>query len=271
MSYANLKAPPETAVFLDTSIPNIARVFDYLTGGTANFEADRKAAEVIQKVVPSLGKWIKLRRAFAQTAAKQLYQAGFRQFLDLGSGMPASDHIHAFAPEANIIFSDINPVAVSYGQSIFDEYPTIDFVRADYRQIDRLFYEPEVRNLIDLSEPVAIGVNHILLFMTENDICHLAQSLYGWAPAGSKFYLTLQTRSDNRSEKTYEEFRQNCRSAGLAIELYTYDHTLALMAPWQPDEVWPLVNFLELPPDFINETDKTELNLSFSAGFLKKL
>ncbi len=78
--------PPQTtldsSVFLDTSVPNLARIFDYLAGGITNFEADRQAAAQMLQIIPSLGKWVRLRRAFVQEAASQLHQAGFRQFLD---------------------------------------------------------------------------------------------------------------------------------------------------------------------------------------------
>lgn len=271
MSDTNAKKLPETAVFLDTSIPNIARVFDYLISGTANFEADRAAAELIQKKIPSLGKWVRLRRAFVQEAAYQLYQEGFRQFLDLGSGMPADDHIQAFAPEARIVFSDINPVAASYGQSIFEDRPNIEFLRADFRRINMLFYSTEVRRLIDLSQPVAIGVNNIMLFMSETDIRQLAQVLFDWAPVGSIIFASLQTRSETLADAIYEEFKQSCRSVGMPLELYNYDRLLGMLAPWQLEEVLPLVDFLGLPPDFISDVDKTEIDLSFFAGFFKKV
>lgn len=271
MTELDLKTSPETAVFLDTSLPNIARIFDYLTGGTANFEADRSAAEVIQKVVPSLGKWLRLRRAFVQEATNQLYQAGFRQFLDLGSGMPSDDHIQAVAPDAHIIFSDINPVAVSYGQSIFEGQPHTAFVRADYNHLNRLFFSAEVRRLIHLTEPVAIGLNNLMLFMSKADIQQLAQALYAWAPVGSTLYVALQTRTENDPKNEYEAFQQSCRAAGLPIELYRFDHALDMMSPWQAAEILPLVDFLELPADFINEVDKTEADLSFYAGFFKKV
>ncbi|NJN55503.1 MAG: hypothetical protein HC804_12560 [Anaerolineae bacterium] len=103
---------------MNTEVPNLARIFDYLAGGSINYEIDRQAAEAMLTIIPSIGKWVRLRRAFIQEAASQLHAAGFRQFLDFGSGMPADDHIHAFAPDAHVVFSDLNPVAISYGQSI---------------------------------------------------------------------------------------------------------------------------------------------------------
>ena len=121
---------PSTSAFLDTSLPNVARIFDYLVGGTANFEVDRQAAAEMLKILPSLRKWTRLRRAFIQEAAQILYSEGFTQFLDLASGVPSNDHLHAFAPDCRIVYSDINPVAVSYGRSLFSDQENIAYIRA---------------------------------------------------------------------------------------------------------------------------------------------
>ena len=118
---SDLVFTPEAEVYLDTAVPNKARIFDYLLGGDANFKADRAAAAKISRIIPSLPKWVRLRRAFVQEAAYTLYQNGFNQFLDLGSGMPTENDLHVAVPKANIVYSDTNPVAVSYGQSLFAE------------------------------------------------------------------------------------------------------------------------------------------------------
>lgn len=261
---------PETSVFLDTSTPNVARIFDYMAGGTANFEVDRVAAEAMLNVIPSLSKWVRLRRAFIQEAAHQLYEAGFRQFLDFGSGMPADDHIHAFAPQASIVFSDINPVAVSYGQSIFTDADNIAYIRGDIRNIQQIFLAPEVRQLINLDQPVAIGLNAISLFLSEQDNQQLAQALHEWAPAGSKIFMVFQTRGDKPMPEAYDQFRSMCRSAGLPVELYTYDQYIKMMQPWQPGNITPIAEFLGLPDDFITVEDQTEIELAFYAAILRK-
>lgn len=263
-------ASTSTASFLNTEMPNLARIFDYLSGGSINYEADRQAAQSMLTIIPSLAKWVRLRRAFIQEAAAQLHTSGFRQFLDFGSGMPADDHIHAFAPEANIVFSDLNPVAVSYGQGLFSDHERIAYIRGDVRQIEQVFMAPEVRRLIDLQQPTAIGLNGIMLFLNMEENQHMAQALHEWAPEGSKIFMVFQTRADKEMPAEYDQFRQMCRSAGLPIELYTYKKSIDIMQPWQPVSIQPITEFLELPNDFISPDDETAIGLAFYAVFLEK-
>lgn len=263
-------ASPSTAVFLNTEVPNLARIFDYLSGGTINYEVDRHAAQSMLNVIPSLGKWVRLRRAFIQEAAAQLHMAGFRQFLDFGSGMPADDHIHAFAPEANVVFSDLNPVAVSYGQGILSNQERVAYIRGDVRQIEQVFMAPEVRRLIDRKQPTAIGLNGVMLFLNPAENHHMAKALHEWAPDGSKIFMVFQTRADKEMPVEYDQFRKMCRSAGLPIELYTYKQSMDMMQPWQPASIQPITEFLELPEDFISPVDETAMGLAFYAVFLEK-
>ncbi len=261
---------PTTSVFLNTSVPNMARIIDYLSGGTAHFEADRMAAGAMLQVIPSLGKWVRLRRAFIQEAAHQLHEAGFRQFIDFGSGMPADDHIHAFAPQAHIVYSDLNPVAVSYGQSIFADQDTIAYIRGDIRRLQDIVLAPETRRLINLEQPVAIGLNGLMGFLSEDDNQKMAHALCEWAPDGSRVFTVLQTRGDNTRSETYEHFRHLCRSAGFPIELYTYAQHIEMMKPWKPVTIAPVAEFLGLPDDFITPQDQTDIGVAFYAAFLEK-
>ncbi|NJN55502.1 MAG: hypothetical protein HC804_12555 [Anaerolineae bacterium] len=137
------------------------------------------------------------------------------------------------------------------------------------RQIEQVFAAPEVRQLIDRQQPLAIGLNAIMLFLNEEDNRHMAQSLYEWTPAGSKIFMVFQTRADREMPTAYEEFRQMCRSAGLPIELHTYQHSIEMMQPWQPANIQPIVDFLALPSDFITPTDETEIGLAFYAVFYR--
>lgn len=261
---------PTTAVFLNTAVPNMARIFDYLSGGTAHFEVDRQAAAAIQQFIPSLPKWVRLRRAFIQEAASRLYSAGFRQFLDFGSGMPADDHIHAFVPEAHVVFSDLNPVAVSYGQSIFDEQDNVAYIRGDVRHIQEIFLDAAVRRLIDPDKPVAIGLNAVILFLSEADIQAMAQALHDWAPAGSQIFMVFQTRGDGVMPEAYARVQALCRAAGLPIELHTRAQAANLMRPWRPISITHIIQFLELPQDYITAEDKTEIDIDFYGVFLQK-
>lgn len=261
---------PNTAAFLDTSLPNGARIFDYLVGGTAHFEVDRQAAHEMLKLLPSLRKWIRLRRAFIQEAAQILRSEGFNQFLDIASGMPSNDHLHAFAPGSRIVYSDINPVAVSYGRSLFNDRDDVVYIRGNGQEPETILRAPEVLKLIHLDEPVGIGLNSIQLFLKPEQTQHLAQTLFDWAPIGSKLFLVFQTHGHITMPDQYYKFVELCRQAHLPIQLHTLESSVELLQPWHPSLVEPIVRFLGLPDDFITEADQEGIGMAFYAAFLLK-
>ncbi len=259
-----------SAIFLDTSLPNLARIFDYLVGGTTHFEADRQAAAEMLKILPSLRKWVRLRRAFIQEAAQILYHEGFTQFLDLASGMPSDDHLHAFAPGCRIVYSDINPVSVSYGRSLFDNRDNLAYIRGNGNDPEAILQAPEVLKLIHLDEPVAIGLNSLQLFLTPEQLQHLAHTLFAWAPTGSKLFLVLQTYGEISEPDSYYQFLELCRQAQLPIQLRTLQDSVDVLQPWHPSLVEPITQFLGLPEDFITEADQKGIGMAFYTAFLLK-
>lgn len=261
---------PNSALFLDVTVPNTARIFDYLAGGVANFEVDRQAAEQMLQIIPSLRKWVRLRRAFIQEAVQLSSMAGFRQFLDLGSGMPTEDHIHAFAPDAQIIYCDVNPVAVSYGNSLFSPLENVAYIHGDVREIEAILSAPEVQQRLDRRVKVAIGLNALILFLSEADNCRLAQALFQWAPPDSQLFLVFQTRAGGQVPEKYIRFQTLCANAGLPLQLYTLEQNIGMLEPWRPVRVEPITEFLGLPADFISETDREGIGMSFYAAFLTK-
>ena len=259
-----------SAIFLDTSLPNLARIFDYMVGGTSHFEVDRQAATEMLKILPSLRKWVRLRRAFIQEAAQILHKEGFTQFLDLASGMPSDDHLHAFAPGSRIVYSDINPVAVSYGRSLFAERDALAYIRGNGREPENLIRDPEVLKLIRLDEPIAIGLNSLQLFLAEPEVRHLAQTLFDWAPKGSKLFLVFQTHGDLTMPEGYYQFLDLCKQAQLPIQLNTLEESVEMLSPWHPSLVEPITQFLGLPEGFITKEEQEGIGMAFYAAFLLK-
>lgn len=264
---ANLMLNAE-ADYLDTAVSNTARIFDYLLGGTANFEADREAAETMLTFIPALRQWIRLHRAFSQEAAYTLYQNGFKQFLDLGSGMPTENHLHIAVPRARIIYSDTNPVAVSYGQSLFAEFMHIDYVWGGFGQIEQLLDDPALRRLIDQRDKVAIGLNTLPLTLTRKQFRQLLQSLYDWAPPDSRIFLVTQTRAEQMKPRQYKKFLAASKRARCPIYIRPLGQVLALTQPWQLLNRQPLDQFLGLPANFLGDTNPEGLGVAFHAAFL---
>jgi len=258
------------SLFLDTTVPNMVRIFDYLSGGSTHFEADRYAAERMLELIPSLRKWVRLRRAFIQEAALALYEEGFRQFLDLGSGIPAEDHIHASISDACIIYSDINPVAVAYGSSLFEDLENVSYIFGDARHVDDILFSPIVRQLIDHSQKVAIGLNALTLFLSENETAELANALFDWAPAGSKIFVVFQTSAGADAEDRYQRFVTMTAAAGLPLQIRSLQRNREMLRPWRCSLLEPITSFLGLPEDLISSADREGIAMAFYAAFLSK-
>ncbi len=273
MSNKNAKdavSVPETSPFLDISQPNVARIFNYLIGGSAHFEVDREEAKRMLTSLPSLRKWTRLRRAFVQMAVFDLDQKGFNQFVDLAAGMPTEDHIHYSLPRANVVYSDINPVAINHGNSLFADLPHVNYVEGDAKKIDRFLTNVADEQLINLDKKVAIGLNALFLFLSPAECAQLAQKLYDWAPQGSHIFLVFQTRADVPVSIAYQQFVERTKEIGLPMQLHLFDQYIDMLKPWQPVSVEPLPKYLGLPDDFLTDADQEGIGMAFYAAFLCK-
>jgi hypothetical protein len=125
---------------LDTSVPHSARVYDYLLGGKDNYEADRLASEQLVAVYPDLVRTLRANRAFLARAVRYLVtDTGVRQFLDIGTGIPAADNTHevaqAAAPDSRIVYVDNDPVVLAHARALLTSTPegACDYLDADLR------------------------------------------------------------------------------------------------------------------------------------------
>lgn len=265
--------PPDstpTISFLDTSIPNMTRILDYLSGGSAYFEIDRIVAKQMTAVMPSFPNWIRLRRAFLSEAAPILKEEGFEQFLDFGSGMPSEDLIHSFVEDVAIVYSDINIVAISYGNNYFSEMPLVEYIYGQVKELDDIFAHPTVQQLINLESKVALGLNLMPMVFLPDEMKKMAQELYDWAPAGSRLFFVVQSRAENDLPESYSNFTHAALKTGLPFQLYTLQQNLDMLAPWKPLLLEPLTDFLGLPNDYAIGTEEDDISLTFHAAFFVK-
>lgn len=254
----------------ETPYPNAARIYDYTLGGTINFEPDRMAAEAMFKLLPSTRKWVGMLRSFIQEAAKSLHDEGFNQFLDLASGLPTQDHVHAVLPAARVVYNDIDPLTVSYGQKVLAGNPNVQYIAGDVRDLDAILNSTAVQELINLDEKVAIGFNGINVFLTPEEIQHIAQTLYDWSPPGSKIFLNYETKNPDKTTPEFEQFLGMFAATGSPMHLHSLEQNLAWMAPWQVEKVAPVAEFLGLPEGHMKPEDHEGLDLQFYAAIMKK-
>ena len=158
----------------DTGVPNVARIYDALLGGKDNYAADREAAEELLKAVPGAMAAARENRAFLGRAVRLLAgEAGIRQFLDIGTGLPTLGNVHEIAqaanPAARVVYADYDPVVLLHANVLLAKAVTVAAVNADLRYPRDLLTSPAVRALIDFDEPVAVLLVAVLHFLEDSD------------------------------------------------------------------------------------------------------
>jgi len=162
--------PPGT----DTSKANTARVYDWWLGGTHNFRADQDAARALIAVEPNMRAMARANRAFLGRAVQFLAgEAGIRQFLDIGSGIPTERNVHQVAHEAapgsRVLYADNDDVVVGHSKLMLDGNPDASVIQADLRDPASILDNPETRRLIDFTQPVGVVLLSVLHLVPDSD------------------------------------------------------------------------------------------------------
>jgi SAM-dependent methyltransferase len=158
---------------LDVTRPSAARIYDYFLGGAHNFESDRQLADQITQVTPTVAETARASRHFLRRAVRYLVDAGVRQFLDIGSGIPTAGNVHEvaaeLAPDARVVYVDIDPVAVAQSLQLLADNPNATALCLDLRDPRKILAEAAATGLIDLGQPVAVLLACVVHFIPESD------------------------------------------------------------------------------------------------------
>lgn len=190
-------AADDVAARIDPTVPHPARRYDYLLGGKDNFAADRESAEAALAVHPTLRVGVLENRRFLGRTVRYLAQeAGIRQFLDIGTGIPAVNNTHqvaqSVAPESRIVYVDNDPIVLSHARALLTGAPPgrTAYLDADLREPEKILGHPDLRATLDLDRPVAVVLMAILHFIPDADDPYgIVERLLRDLPAGS--YLCL--------------------------------------------------------------------------------
>jgi hypothetical protein len=242
--------------------PSPARIYDYLLGGSHNFEVDRLTAEKVITVNPDARLIMHANRAFLRRVVRFLIEQGIDQFLDIGSGIPTVGNVHEVAqavnPSARIIYVDIDPVAVRHSEAILEDNPNAVVVQADARQPDQIMSHPEIRRLLDLSRPAAVLLIALLHFVTnDQEAFGLVRILRDALAPGSYLAISHATNESlprevvEQSEKLYERSTNPAKARSRA-QIERFFDGLELLEPglvyaplWRPESPDDL--FLDQP------------------------
>ena len=184
---------------INTGVPNRARIYDYFLGGKDNFPADRDVAEQLLAIAPVARDVVEDNRAFLRRAVRFLTrEAGIRQFIDLGSGLPTRGNVHeiaqAVAPDARVVYVDNDAMVVTHSRALLAGNNTVA-IQADLREPDSILDHPELRELIDFGQPVALLLMAILHFIPDDeDPFGIVARFRDALPAGSYLAISHGTR-----------------------------------------------------------------------------
>lgn len=241
--------PPE----IDTTKANVARVYDYWLGGDHNFQADRDLARTITALDPNIRATMRANRAFLGRVVRFLAgQAGIRQFLDIGSGIPTANNVHQVAqdtvPGSCVVYVDNDDVAVAHSRLLLADNPDATIIQADLREPEKILADPETQLLLDFTQPVAVFLVAVLHFIPDTgQVAGIVATLRDALAPGSYLVICHACRDEQPRLATSFEAVYNSRVTAQLVmrrreEIASLCDGFALLEPglvwipqWRPD------------------------------------
>src|ERR1700761_1562966 len=195
----------------DTRLANQARIYDYLMGGKDNYAADRAAVDAVLEVAPEMGFAARANRAFLGRVVRYLAaQAGIRQFLDIGTGIPTAGNTHqvaqAVAPESRVVYVDYDPIVLAHARALLTSHEAgaTEYIDADLRDTGTIL--EQAAQLLDFTKPVAVTLLAIVhVIPAAADPHAIVAKVMDAVPSGS--YLAIShAGSDLFDEDTRDSF-----------------------------------------------------------------
>jgi hypothetical protein len=243
-------------VEIDVSRPHSARMYDYFLGGKDNFAIDRETAEQALQSLPMLRTGVRENRKFLARAVRYLVgEAGIRQFLDIGTGLPSADNTHevaqGIAPDSRIVYADNDPLVLAHARALLASSPAgrTAYIEADLREPDKILADPAVRGILDFSRPVALMLVAILHFIAdEDDPAGIVAALLAALPPGS--YLVASHISPDHDPEGVGGAERTYRAGGVTTQprsaeefgrvffggLELVPPGVTLVSEWRPDD-----------------------------------
>jgi O-methyltransferase involved in polyketide biosynthesis len=238
---------------IDTTVPSSARIYNYWLGGKDYYPVDREMGEQIRAVLPGIVEMARDQRAFLVREVSYLAgEAGIRQFLDIGTGLPTASNTHEVAqrvaPDSRIVYVDNDPVVLVHARALLTSTPegATDYIDADLREPDKILRE--AARTLDFTKPVAITLLGVVHHVPESDQAHaIIRQLLDAVAAGS--YLVISHTTSTVTGPAMEEAVAMWNQAGsvpIVIrtpeQLASFFEGLELVEPgvvsttlWRPD------------------------------------
>jgi hypothetical protein len=190
-----------TGTGIDSSVAHPARRYNYWLGGKDNFAADRRSGDELEAMFPNVRKGALANRAFLQRATRFLAgEAGIRQFLDIGTGLPTADNTHQVAqkinPQARIVYVDNDPLVMVHARAMLTSSPEGEtaYLEADLNDPASILSDPVLRRTLDLTQPVGLMLIAVLHFIPGRGKARpIVEELLAALPPGSYLVATNAT------------------------------------------------------------------------------
>ena len=237
----------------DTSVAHVARIYDYWLGGKDNYAVDRAAGDAALKAYPDLIHSVRSNRAFMKRAVRYLAaEAGIRQFLDIGTGIPTAPNTHEIAqtvsPDCRVVYVDNDPIVLAHARALLTGAPegATDYLDADLRDTGAIL--DRAAQTLDFSKPVAVMLMAILHLIPDTDDPYgIVAQLIGAGPAGSHLALS-QIASDINADEVaqardqvgrYMPVKQTYRTHAEVMRFFggleLSEPGLVRVTEWRPD------------------------------------
>ena len=250
---------------IDVSRPHSARMYDYYLGGKDNFAVDRETAEMGLRSLPTARVMARENRKFLARAVSYLAgEAGIRQFLDIGTGLPSASNTHdiaqRIAPESRVVYADNDPIVLAHARALLTSMleGRTAYIQADLREPDKILADPVVRDTLDFDRPVALMLIAVLPFLADSDDpAGIVATLLAALPPGS--YLAASHGTADFNPKALGIARAY-QASGVTLQSRTGEEFgrlffsslelvppgVVLLSEWRPEEAGPMPSPEEL-------------------------
>jgi hypothetical protein len=204
MNTTRLTPTPDAGTGIDTTVPHTARIWNYWLGGKDNYAVDREAGDAVIAVYPQILVNARESRAFVGRMVRFLAgEAGIRQFLDIGTGLPTANNTHEvaqrIAPDARVVYADNDPLVLAHARALLVSTPEgmTKYVDADIRDVDSLV--TRAAEILDFTEPVAVLILGVLGHIHDiEEARSLITQIRSQMPSGSYLVISDGTSNEER-------------------------------------------------------------------------
>jgi hypothetical protein len=217
---------------IDITRPHIGRIYDYVLGGTQNYEADRVAANAMIDLMPAYPRWARINRAFLSYVGRRWSAEGLSRVLDLGSGLPTQGHFNEHLPAAKILFSDFDPLTVAQAQQLLAYTPDMAYASIDLRDPAALIEQASA--YFGDERLLGVGCIGVAYFLSDDALRSLMKRLHAFCARGSVMalsFLNLPAGADSAAVKQVVDTA--IKHARIDFYMRTPEQMAELVLPWR--------------------------------------